>query len=88
MFVGGQKKKIDQAVDKMSEIKRGICPFYKYRPTNTAEILSCEATGEYIPVADSDSFNKFSTKIDETCLGFEYVQCPYYKKKIKELVKP
>ena len=68
----------------MVKPKKGICPFYKYRITNTAEILSCEVTREYVPVADSASLTKFATKIDETCLGFDYVQCPEYKKKTKE----
>jgi len=37
-----------------------------------------------MPFADSSSFNKFATKIDKYCLGFDYVKCPYYKKKMKE----
>ena len=68
----------------MSKTERGTCPFYKYRVTHTAEMLGCEATGEYVPVADSDSLTTFAKKIDETCLGFDYIQCPHYQKKMKE----
>jgi len=68
----------------MSKPERGICPFYKYKITNNTEILSCEATHEFVPVADSDSLTKVATLIDETCLGFDYVDCPKYKKKMKE----
>ena len=68
----------------MKRVEKGICPFYKYKATDTSEILSCEATGEFVPVADSDSLTKFATKIDNDCLGFDYVNCPKYKKKMKE----
>jgi hypothetical protein len=64
--------------------ERGTCPFYKYKVTNDSEILSCQAIGEYIPVTDDDSLLKVAKGIDETCLGFEYIQCEHYKKKIKE----
>jgi len=64
--------------------EKGTCPFYKYKATTTSEILGCEASGEFIPVADSDSLVKVAKKIDETCLGFDYVKCPYYQKKLRE----
>ena len=68
----------------MSEVKRGICPFYKYKATDNSEILTCEATHEFVSLPDSDSLTKFATKIDKDCLGFDYVKCPEYKKKMKE----
>jgi hypothetical protein len=67
----------------MSEVKKGICPFYKYRATATSEILTCEATQESVSLPDSDSLTKFATIIDNGCLGFDYVNCPHYKKKMQ-----
>lgn len=64
--------------------RKGICPFYKYKVTNNSEILSCQATGEKIPVTDDDSLVKVAKDIDETCLGFDYTKCKHYKKKINE----
>jgi hypothetical protein len=68
----------------MSKVERGICPFYKYKATDTSEILTCEAAHESVPLADSDSLTKFATGIDKRCLGFDYVKCREYKKKMKE----
>jgi hypothetical protein len=67
----------------MSEIKRGTCPFYKYKATDTSEILTCEATHESVSLPDSDSLTRFASIIDKDCLGFDYVKCPEYKKKMK-----
>jgi hypothetical protein len=67
----------------MSEVERGICPFYKYKATDTSEIITCEATHESISLLDSESLTKFATIIDEECLGFDYVKCPGYIKKMK-----
>jgi hypothetical protein len=71
----------------MSEIKRGTCPFYKYKATDTSEILTCEATHELVSLPDSNSLTKFASIIDEDCLGFGYVKCPHYKKKMKSRPK-
>jgi len=68
----------------MSKVERGICPFYKYKATDTSEILTCEATHECVPLPDSDSLTKFASIIDKDCLGFNYVKCRHYKKKMKE----
>jgi hypothetical protein len=68
----------------MSKVERGICPFYKYKITDTSEILTCEATHESVSLPDSNSLTKFATIIDKDCLGFNFVKCPQYKKKMKE----
>jgi hypothetical protein len=62
-------------------LEKGTCPFYKYKITENSEILGCTASGEFIPVADSESLTKVAANIDETCLGFDFVKCPHYKKK-------
>lgn len=69
----------------MSKVERGTCPFYKYKATDTSEILTCEATHESVSLPDSDSLTKFATKLDKDCLGFDYVKCPFYKKEIKRI---
>ena len=67
----------------MTETERGTCPFYKYKATYTSEILTCEATKEAVALPDSDSLTKFASIIEEKCLGFDYVKCPHYKKKMR-----
>jgi hypothetical protein len=63
---------------------RGICPFYKHKFTDNGEVLSCQVTGEYIHVKDDKSLLKVASGIDETCLGFDYIGCKYYKMMINE----
>jgi hypothetical protein len=67
----------------MSEVKGGMCPFYKYRAPATSEIFTCEATQESVSLSDSNSLTKFATIIDNECLDFAYVNCPHYKKKMQ-----
>lgn len=68
----------------MSKTEKGGCPFYQYRISANAEILGCLASGEYIPVSDSNSLVKVGQLIDETCLGFDYPQCPHYKQGVSK----
>jgi hypothetical protein len=68
----------------MAKISKGRCPFCKYEATDSSEIITCEATHESVSLPDTDSLTKFATMMDKDCLGFDYVKCPEYKKKMKE----
>jgi hypothetical protein len=61
----------------------GICPFHKSIVANGVEVFGCEASGERISVVGFDSIIEITKTIEESCLGFEYVNCKEYKKKMK-----
>ena len=61
----------------------GVCPFHKSIVTNGVEVFSCEASGERISVVGFNGIIEITKTIEESCLGFEYVNCKEYKKKMK-----
>jgi hypothetical protein len=67
---------------KMCPVK-GVCPFHKSKVANDVEVFVCEASGQRISVVDFDSMIEITKTIEDSCLGFEYINCKEYKKKMR-----